>query len=125
MGLEEPVELALGVELEHEGAEAVAALHLALAEEGDGLGEAAEAGADGGVVGGDGEGVGAALEEELLDRLVVALAGQAALLGDLVVVDGGGGSIGGLLGFGNGGNGGDGWRRRREDRGRDRDREWG
>ncbi|OAY73153.1 hypothetical protein ACMD2_12207 [Ananas comosus] len=86
VGLEEAVELALGLEAHHEGAEAVAALHLALAEEGDGLAEAAEAGAHGGVVGGHGHGVGAALHEELLHGLLLPLPGEAALLRDLVLV---------------------------------------
>lgn len=115
MNGEQEVEVAIGLEAHHDGAEAVAALHLALAEEGDGLGEAAQAGADGGVVGGNGHGVGAALEEELLDGLVLALLGLAAGLGDLVLVLIGGG------GRRRRSDGGDG--RRRD--GSDGDGQWG
>ena len=70
---EEKVDLALGLEADHERAEAVAALHLALSEERDGLAQPAEARAHGGVVGGHGHGVGAPPLEELLHRALVAL----------------------------------------------------
>jgi hypothetical protein len=81
---EEEVDLALGLEVNHERAEAVTALHLALAEESDGLAQTAEARAHGGVVGGHGHGVGAAPLEELLHRALVALPRSAVVIGDLI-----------------------------------------
>jgi hypothetical protein len=82
---EEAVEVAVGLEADHESAEAVPALHLALAEERDGLAEAAEARPHGGVVGGHGHGEGAAALEQLLHRALVALPRGAVVIGDLVV----------------------------------------
>ncbi|KAG0513472.1 hypothetical protein BDA96_10G105200 [Sorghum bicolor] len=68
---EETVDLAIGLEPDHEGSEAVVALHFALAE-------ATEAGPHG-------HGVGAAPLEELLHRLLVTLPRVAVVVGDLVV----------------------------------------
>ncbi|KXG35076.1 hypothetical protein SORBI_3002G129300 [Sorghum bicolor] len=100
---EETVDLAIGLEPDHEGSEAVVALHFALAE-------AAEAGPHG-------HGVGAAPREELLHRLLVTLPRGAVVVGDLVVGlasapgggSGGGGTvmrIGGWTGMGSGAMGG-------------------
>ena len=99
----ETVDLAIGLEPDHEGSEAVVALHFALAE-------AAEAGPHG-------HGVGAAPREELLHRLLVTLPRGAVVVGDLVVGlasapgggSGGGGTvmgIGGWTGMGSGAMGG-------------------
>ncbi|KXG28774.1 hypothetical protein SORBI_3005G164400 [Sorghum bicolor] len=101
---EETVDLAIGLEPDHEGSEAVVALHFALAK-------AAEAGPHG-------HGVGAAPLEELLHRLLVTLPRGVVVVGDLVVglasAPGGGsggggtgmGAIGGWTGTGSGAMGG-------------------
>ncbi|KXG24909.1 hypothetical protein SORBI_3007G099800 [Sorghum bicolor] len=68
---EETVDLAIGLEPDHECSEAVVALHFALVE-------ATEAGPHG-------HGVGAAPLEEVLHRLLVTLPRGAVVIGDLVV----------------------------------------
>jgi hypothetical protein len=118
--MEEEVDLALGLKADHELAEAVATLHLALAEERDGLAEPAEARAHGGVISGHDHGVGAAPLEELLHRALMALPRSAVVVGDLICglvlgggggrYDGGGSGGGGLSGrAGRHRDGGDGW----------------
>ncbi|KXG20118.1 hypothetical protein SORBI_3010G157400, partial [Sorghum bicolor] len=104
---EETVDLAIGLEPDHEGSEAVVALHFALAE-------AAEAGPHG-------YGVGAAPLEEFLHRLLVTLRRGVVVVEDLVVglasAPGGGsggggtgmGAIGGWTGTGSGAMGGKRW----------------
>jgi hypothetical protein len=101
---EETVDLAIGLEPDHEGSEAVVVLHFALAETAE--------------VGPHGHGVGAAPLEELLHRLLVTLPRGAVVVGDLVVglasAPGGGsggggtgmGAIGGWTGTGSGAMGG-------------------
>jgi hypothetical protein len=81
---EEEVDLALGLQVNHERAEAITALHLALAEERDGLAQPAEARAHGGLVDGHGHGVGTAPLEELLHRALVALPRSAVVVGYLI-----------------------------------------
>ncbi|KAG0545451.1 hypothetical protein BDA96_02G362700 [Sorghum bicolor] len=86
---EETVDLAIGLEPDHEGSEAVVALHFTLSK-------AAE-------VGPHVHGVGAAPLEELLHRLLVTLPRGAVVVGDLVVglaSAPGGGSGGGGMGMG-------------------------
>ncbi|OQU90083.1 hypothetical protein SORBI_3002G336900, partial [Sorghum bicolor] len=86
---EETIDLAIGLEPDHEGSEAVVALHFALAE-------ATKAGPHG-------HGVGTAPLEELLHRLLVTLPRGAVVVGDLVVglaSAPGGGSGGGGTGMG-------------------------
>ncbi|EEC71065.1 hypothetical protein OsI_02815 [Oryza sativa Indica Group] len=82
---DEAVEVAVGLEADHEGAEAVLALHLALAEERDGLTEAAEARPHGEVVGRHGHGEGAATLEQLLHHALMALPRSTVVIGDLVL----------------------------------------
>ncbi|KXG34759.1 hypothetical protein SORBI_3002G087400 [Sorghum bicolor] len=101
---EDTVDLAIGLEPDHEGSEAVVVLHFALAETAE--------------VGPHGHGVGAAPLEELLHRLLVTLPRGAVVVGDLVVglasAPGGGsgdggtgmGAIGGWTGTGSGAMGG-------------------
>ncbi|EES15307.2 hypothetical protein SORBI_3007G193400 [Sorghum bicolor] len=101
---EETVDLAIGLEPDHEGSEVVVALHFTLAK-------AAE-------VGPHSHGVGAAPLEELRHRLLVTLPRGAVVVGDLVVgiasAPGGGsggggtgmGAIGGWMGTGSGAMGG-------------------
>jgi hypothetical protein len=90
----EEVDLAVGVEVNHERVEAVTALHLALAEERDRLAQPAEARAHNRVVGGHDHGVGEASLEELLHRALAALPHNAVIIGYLIphlVLDVGGG----------------------------------
>jgi hypothetical protein len=63
----------------HERAEAITALHLALAEERDRLAQPVEAHAHNGVVGGHNHGVGEASLEELLHRALAALPHNAVV----------------------------------------------
>uniref|UniRef100_A0A0E0DME6 Uncharacterized protein n=1 Tax=Oryza meridionalis TaxID=40149 RepID=A0A0E0DME6_9ORYZ len=79
---DEAVEVAVGLEADHEGTEAVLALHLALAEERDGLAEAAEARLHGEVVGRHGHGEGAAALEQLLHRALMVLPRGAVVIGE-------------------------------------------
>jgi len=100
---EETVDLAIGLQPDHEGSEAVVALHFTLAKVAE--------------VGPHGHGVGAAPLEELLHRMLVTLPRGAVVVGDLVVslaAPGGGsggggtgmGAIGGWTGTGSGAMGG-------------------
>ncbi|KAG0515285.1 hypothetical protein BDA96_10G265000 [Sorghum bicolor] len=87
--VEETVNLAIGLESDHQGSEVVVALHFALAE-------TTEAGPHD-------HGTGAAPLEELLHRLLVTLPRGAVVVGDLVVglaSAPGGGSGGGGTGMG-------------------------
>jgi hypothetical protein len=81
---EEEVDLALGLEVNHERAEAVMALHITLVEERDRLAQPAEAHALDRVVGGHDHGVGAASLEELLHRALTALPHIMVVIGYLI-----------------------------------------
>jgi hypothetical protein len=81
---EEEVDLALGLEVNHERAEVVMALHLTLTEERDRLAQPVEARTHGRVVGGHDHGVGAASLEELLDHALAALPRSMVVVGYLI-----------------------------------------
>jgi hypothetical protein len=82
--MEEEVDPALDLEVNHERAEAVTTLHLMLAKEHDRLAQPAEAHVHGGVIGGHDHGVGAVSLEELLHRMLVALPRSAVVVGYLI-----------------------------------------
>jgi hypothetical protein len=92
----EEVGLALGLKVNHERVEAVSVLHLTLANERDRLAQPVEAHAHGGVVGGHGHGVGAALLEELLHYLLPTSSSTSEV--DAAAVNGAGAWVGTRMG---------------------------
>jgi hypothetical protein len=81
---EEEVDLALGLEVNHECVEAVMALHLTLVEERDRLAQPAEAHTLDRVIGGHDHGVGATSLEELLHRALTVLPHIMVVIGYLI-----------------------------------------
>lgn len=91
--LDQLVKLAIRVQLGHDGAQPVTALHLTLAGQRDRVAEVAKAFLHGGVIGGNSQGRSTAFHEQLLDELLLALARTQAGFRDVVEV-GVGGSMG-------------------------------